>query len=595
MRYSQLSQLQTTRDVQTLFGGYNHQLSIGENEFYDMKNMTSSAYPLLSPRLKRGTYSYLHSGEHYPNGLIAKDALCYVDGNTLYINEYSIRDLLKPQYMETPRQLISMGAFLIVMPDKVYINTKNLEDRGDIEATFEGDVSVTYELCKVDGESYGTPTVSDTEPASPVNGALWIDTSSTPHTLKQYSTSSAVWVAIATTYVKIRGIGIGAKFKQWDGIFIDGITHPQLTDLNGKTSILYGAGDDYIIVVGLIDSVTTASTHLKLSRYMPNMDYITESENRLWGCRYGTDVNGNVVNEIYACKQGDFRNWHCYMGISTDSYAVSCGTDGAFTGAITHLGYPIFFKENCLHKIYGNMPSNYQVQTTIGRGVQEGSSRSLAIVGETLYYKSRSGVCVYDGSLPKEVSEVFGDIQYTDAVGGAFRNKYYLSMKSMQDSLWHLFVYDASKGMWHIEDNTRADAFCECRGDFYYIDHDSKLIRIVDKQTDNETIEWFAETGVLGTSKPVSNGRTLDADQKYVSRINVRMSLSEGSTMKILIQYDSVTEWMELYSMTGSSLRTFTVSLRPRRCDHFKLKFVGTGDVKVYSIAKLIENGSDVV
>ena len=175
---------------------------------------------------------------------------------------------------------------------------------------------------------------------------------------------------------------------------------------------------------------------------MPLLDFVIESGNRLWGCRYGENANGDVVNEIYASKLGDFKNWNCFMGISTDSYVASCGTDGQWTGAITHLGYPIFFKENYLHKVYGNYPSNYQIQTTECRGVQKGCGKSLAIVNEKLFYKSINGICVYDGSLPSEISQAFGDIRYSEAVGGSHNNKYYVSMKSEEDNKYYLFVFD---------------------------------------------------------------------------------------------------------------------------------------------------------
>ena len=36
------------------FGGYNHRLSIAENEFFDMKNMSGKDFPLASTRKKRG-------------------------------------------------------------------------------------------------------------------------------------------------------------------------------------------------------------------------------------------------------------------------------------------------------------------------------------------------------------------------------------------------------------------------------------------------------------------------------------------------------------------------------------------------------------
>lgn len=101
---------------------------------------------------------------------------------------------------------------------------------------------------------------------------------------------------------------------------------------------------------------------------------------------YGIADNGEVVNTIYACKFGDFKNWNSFPGISTDSYFVSVGSDGPFTGAVTLNGFPIFWKEGCLHKIYGDYPATFGVQTTACRGVQKGCDRSLAIVNEVLYY-----------------------------------------------------------------------------------------------------------------------------------------------------------------------------------------------------------------
>ena len=73
------------------------------------------------------------------------------------------------------------------------------------------------------------------------------------------------------------------------------------------------------------------------------------------------------------------------MGISTDSWVGSVGTDGQFTGAITHLGYPLFFKETVLHKVYISQNGAHSIQDTACRGVQSGCGDSLAIVNEVLY------------------------------------------------------------------------------------------------------------------------------------------------------------------------------------------------------------------
>lgn len=572
-----MKKLNVARTMIDVFGGYNHNLRISENEFYDMKNLTSDDYPVLSPRRQRGIYAVPSS----PSGMIAKDLLCYVDGEDFVMGTKKIAMGLSS---EKPKHLISMGAYVIIMPDKKYINTADIDDAGDIEATVTTSSAVRFELCKLDGAAYENVTVGGRAPSSPENMDLWIDTSSVPHTLKQYSKTSGEWVSVATTYIKISATGIGKPFSEGDGVTISGAIDEGLSDLN-NTMMIAAKGDDFIVVTGILDEMTTQKEPIEVKRQMPIMDFIIESGNRLWGCRYGVALNGETVNEIYASKLGDFKNWNCFAGISTDSYAATVGTDGRFTGAIEHLGYPLFFKENCMHKIYGNYPATYQIQTTTCRGVQKGCDKSLAIVNEVLYYKSRSGICIYDGSLPSEISAAFGDESYYDAVGGALGNKYYVSMAG-QDGAWNLFVFDSAKGLWHREDDTQAVCFSSYRGDLFYLDYADKQIKSV-KGTgvpESEPIEWEALTGVIGTDSP---------DKKYVSRMDVRMSLVAGSRVSFFAEYDSSGEWEYLFTMNGVKLQTFAIPIRPKRCDHMRLKIVGHGDVKIYSICKFTEWGSD--
>lgn len=583
MEYPTLYVKQKSRQMADAFLGYNHNLRIGDSEFYDMMNMTSNYYPVLAPRSKRGVY--VESGK--ASGLIAKDKLCYADGTAFVIGE----DRIEMGLSDSTKDLISMGAYVIIMPDRKYINTiKNGAEyeHGNIDATFTTTADVSFQLCTLTGDAYENVTESPTAPEEPKNEQLWIDTSSTPHTLKKYSAANAMWVSIATTYVKISSTGIGKEFKQYDGVKISGITAEGLADLNSSHA-LWGCGDNYLIITGILDKVTTqtvAQGKITIERKMPIMDFIVESNNRLWGCRYGTNNDGDVVNEIYACKQGDFKNWNCFMNLSTDSYAASCGSDGQFTGAITHLGYPLFFKENCLHKVYGDYPSNYQIQHTTCRGVQRGCHKSLAIVNETLFYKAISAVCAYDGSLPVEMSSALGEIRYSDAVAGAHGNKYYIDMKTA-DGEYHLFVFDTAKGMWHKEDNLQVDCFCSFLGEMYAIDHGTKrIITMLGSGTkDGAKVPWMVETGLVGMSLP---------DMKYISRLLIRMSLEIGSNVVVSIQYDSVGDWEYVCQMTVASLRSFAIPVRLRRCDHFRIRIVGEGEGRIYSITKTIEQGSDV-
>ena len=585
MKYPKLKAIKASRQMVDAFKGYNHNLRIGDGEFFNMKNMTSDYYPVLSPRGKRGVYA----SPTAPTGLVAKDSLCWVDGSKFVINEKPVEMHLNDE----PKQLVSMGAYVIIMPDKKYINTADLTDFGNIEAFFTAP-SAQYAMCKADSTEYGDIYQSSTPP-DPEEHELWIDISTTPHALKQYSKTSSVWTQIATTYVRISAPGIAQNFKQYDAVKITGLPD-QLSDMNETTCVLWDAyhdpGDDevaegtndYIVIVGILDKAITYETELKLERTMPVMDFVIESNNRLWGCRYGTANNGQVVNEIYCSKLGDFKNWSCYMGISTDSWTASCGTDGQWTGAITHMGYPLFFKENYVHKVYGNYPSNFQVQTTPCKGVQKGCDKSLAIVNTTLLYKARSGVCAYDGSLPTEISYALGNEAYEEAVGGAHGNKYYISMKDTSEN-HHLFVYDVSKGMWHREDDLKADYFCSCRGDLYAISNGNIITMLGSGTPDSLPVEWMAETGEIGISSP---------DMKYISRITLRMSMDIGSEVTIYAQYDFNEEWEQVCILTSDSLRSFSIPIRPKRCDHMKLRIEGVGAVKIYSLTKTIEQGSEL-
>ena len=583
MRYPQLRELPTSREMVDVFRGYNHNLRISNGEFFNMKNMTSDYYPVLSPRGKRGVYAKPAS----PQALIAKEELCYVDGTDFVIGQKRISMELSTLASDNPKRLVNMGAYVIILPDKKYINTANTEDRGSIEAIFKTNGTVVFSLSRVDGSEYNIEKVQPTPPENPTNTTMWLDTSTTPHALKQWSETSNAWVSIATTYIKITYTGIGKAFNVYDGITISGLKDQtaQLAELEGA-AIIQDKGDDYIVVTGILDKLESFNGVITFARTMPVMDYITESNNRLWGCRYGLDDNGELVNRLYACKLGDFKNWNCYMGLSTDSYYANVGSDGYFTGAVTHLGYPCFFKENCLHKVFGGVPAEFTVQDTTCRGVQYGCHASLAIVNEIMYYKSRSGICAYDGSLPVEVSYVLGNERYYDAVGGSHHSKYYISMADAYEN-WNLFVYDTAKGLWHREDDLHATQFASYRGEMYCVEaEDRNIITLLGSGPEyEEEVEWMVETGELGISSP---------DMKYISRITLRMSMEIGSEMDIYAQYDLSDEWEHVCHIRGTSLRSFSIPIRPRRCDFMRMKFEAKGMGKIYSMTKTIEQGSDV-
>lgn len=576
MLLPQLNVISTSRNYTQEFLGYNHNLRIGDGEFFDTKNLTTDFYPLISPRVRRGLVQQIAQ----PGGLIAKDTLAWVDGTKLVYGGQEYELALEPG----EKQLVGMGAYILVFPDGKYLNTENLTDFGSLGQKFTTTGTVKFTLCQEDGTIYENVTVSDTAPEDPKAGDIWVDTSQTPHSFKIYSGTTSMWTSIGVTYVKIEAANIGKGFEQYDGVFLSGCVAEGTEELN-NTAVIWQKGDDFIVVIGLLEKVVSQTEPVTVERRIPQMDFVTESNNRIWGCRYGMQGDESV-NELYACKLGDPKNWYCYQGVSTDSYAVSLGSDGIFTGAVTHLGYPLFFKENCFHKVYGEVPSNFQILSTNCRGVQNGCAKSLAIVNEVLFYKSQTGICAFDGSLPSGVSEALGQAAYSEAAGGSYGNKYYVSMKDEADN-WQLFVYDTKRGVWMREDESHGVEFCRCRGELYMLDAEHRLWALNGTQGERETqVEWMAQTGEIGYSYP---------DKKYLSRLNIRMKLEKGSSVDTYVRYDSHpgNGWEFVGHMTGHTVQTFTLPIVPRRCDHMAIRFVGKGDCKIFSIAKVLEIGSD--
>ena len=566
MRFPSLTSRPRSRETVDTFGGYHHRERISREEFYDLENLTSHSWPVLSTRKNRGLYAE----NAHPQGMIAKDSLCYAEDGDFVINNYRVPMGLSGE----PKQLVSMGAYVIILPDRKYINTADFSDRGNIDAEFTAMSSVTAVPCYLDGTEYVPDYIQPEAPGDPANMALWVDTSGQPCSLMQYSASMAMWTAVESTYVKLRCGGIGEAFCEYDGVTVSGLEGTALESLNGS-AILYGAEKDAVILSGLLESSLTLDAPLTVSRKMPAMDFVIESGNRLWGCRYGLNNDGKVVNELYACRLGDFKNWNCFLGISTDSYYVSLGSDGVFTGAITHAGYPLFFRENCLHKVYGQIPANFSVQTTACRGVQKGSHRSLAIVNEILYYKSVQGICAYDGALPVEVSAALGDGSYSNAIAAALGSRYYVSMES--DGRRSLFVYDTGRGLWHKESDPGTCHLCACREELYCATEEGRILTLLGSgEVWEESFPWMLETGILGAGAP---------EEKYLVQLSIRLSLDLGSRLKICAQYDSRGDWESLGHITGQELGSFTVPVKPRRCDHLRLRLEGEGGCMIYSMA----------
>ena len=586
--------------VQNSFLGINKGLHISENEFEDMVNMTNDYFPVLGNRKKRGFVRNLSK----PQGICGGDKLVYVDDDTLY---YDGQDVVELENLGIERQIVRMNAYICVFPDGVIYNT--IDGSSVTIENSQTVTSLTMSMTKRDGTALNTYT-GDTAPSDTTK--LWIDTSSDPVILKMYSDSYSMWTSVATTYVKLAATNIGKGFKEYDSVKVSGIPIKGYNDYDfNDTLIVYKATDDYLIVAGLIDDVYSLpesgqTLSVTVKRELPKMDFVCELNNRLWGCRYGENNAGVFVNEVYACKLGDPTNWFNYVGLDSDSYAATCGSQGEFTGIAAYSGYVFFFKEDGFHKLYGTKPSNFQMIYRPCRGVAKGCGKSIAVVNEVLIFKSRDAVVAYDGA-EETIDSKLGVEPYYDAVACGYRNKYYISMRDTEYN-YHMYVFDIAKGTWIIEDDIDASYMAYANNAAYVIDYDKKLWCINNEAIksylfpsdtlypsddlypglimDGELeglINWSVTTGDLGLDNPY---------KKYVKRFNIRMQQDANSCVKIEVEYDSSGLWEYVTEHYAERKKSYEIPIVVQRADHIRLRLSGWGEFRLFSIAKAVEAGS---
>lgn len=315
----------------------------------------------------------------------------------------------------------------------------------------------------------------------------------------------------------------------------------------------------------------TETVQVTIRRPVPDLSFICESDNRLWGCEGHT---------IYASALGDPTHFYDYDGLSTGSYAVAVGTDGAFSGCVAYSGNVLVWKEQCLHKVLGSYPAEYGVYTYDIDGVQEGSVNSMEIVNEVLYYKGRAGVYAYTGGTPILVSSALGNKHFDQAAGGSDGRRYYISMREMPSEKWGLYAYDIQNRLWLREDDARVSQFANLGGVLYALHTGGEVWKL--EQDTGEVVAWSAEL------VPFRDGTM---ERKRTVRLSLRLELSAGATVAVETRED-IGPWRRVWQSGNGRSRIFNIPLHPRRCDEFSVRISGKGKCIVRTLAREIQVGS---
>lgn len=606
-----LNQINSQRQLLRVFGGLNEGYACSEAELSEEKNFSSRGYPALETRKPRRKVREAAgmNGMYHLNGLLT------VEGTTLRYapDDGSAAVELKGALSDNEKRLVGIGTKVLIWPDKMSFDTVSGTLSALGSSWQQGGVSLTVTPCDAAGVVYTPNLFGATEPESPENGDVWLKQAedapwSYRDALKLYSTAGG-WQNILLNYCRVTCKGLGEAFKAGDTVTLTGIPsvvkNAYSSDFSGDVVVDDVAGDSVILSIApdiesvlyygtcvvtgqsvvwtAMDGKTTQTfdgpfPDVTAQRRVPDLDWLTEHNNRVWGC-------SSTENVIYACKLGDATNWFSYRGTAADSYAVTVGSDGAFTGAATCMGYVLFFKENGLHKLYGTKPSDYQMSSIQCSGVAKGAHQSLCVINETLYYLSMDGVMAWDGSLPTKVSGALDAAKLSNvqsAVGGALDGRYYLHISREST---RLLVYDTEKGLWSEEDVCSCD-MTSTGGQLYLWDGQALWAADPTREPDWQTTDGV-ETDI--PFELVTGDVGLDGtEQRYLSRLTLRLDAECTSTVEVAVSYDGGA-WETVASLAAQgSRRSYDLPFVPRRCGSLRLRLRGKGQITLRGLVRTI-------
>lgn len=495
--------------------GINWSDQLQDGDMRDSLNLSARRYPYITTRRAREKQKKT-ADSYYSGGtaLTAWGKLVAVEGtNLLYDGE------VVGQVTAGEKQFAVVNTKMVIWPDKVYLdmNTKSVKPLGD---------------------------------STTGSGAVF-----------------------TTSTMKVTGWGdLTQHFKQGDAVTLSGCTTEAA---NNKDFVIKGVSADTITVTdNTFTEATEASTSIKIERKIPDMDFICESENRLWGC-------SNSAQTIYASSMGDPTNFYVYEGLSTDSYALAVGSEGNFTGCCKLSSSVLFWKETKLHKILGGYPAEYSLYTYDIEGLQSGCHKSMQVINEVLFYMGLHGIYAYSGGTPSLISGNFGDRSFTDAVAGNDGDSYYLSAK--EGDAHHFLVYEAKYGIWVREDDTAAVDFARIGKDLYFMDS-SGSVWLADSKQDDTGMEWMVQFAPFY--------ETVEGRKTY-SKLLLRMELPKGSYLIAETRADGQI-WRECGKVVGRDYDAIPVRISMNRCDKFEIRLRGKGPCTILSMLREFSVGSDV-
>ncbi len=570
------------------FRGINKTESYEMGELCSSENTSSERYPAISSRKIRtklgeceGTINGIGSYDGifytYTNADNSKIFLCY-NGTSYEFTSYSESDDFTAK-----RYFSYAGGNILIIPDKVTFNVADLKiNRIIVSQT----VSITSANAKFKNECTGN--------------SYSADYTSTFGTAQNNSISSKNVQISQANYTRydFYPSGFSIDIEAGDMIFVKmefySASYEGQTAYNEcqkrwqegawlkvksvtKSTRTKPKGGTITEIVGLqfdsnsIDLSGYSSLeyqNITIERRMPDLERIISYNNRIW-----------AINEdkVYTSRLGDADEWYDfsidnYGTLPSSCFSAAAGTPGNFTAIFQHGNYVYAFKENYIHKIYGDTPDEYSFSNLQASGCIKDAD-TISVCGNYLMYASDDGICILRDGYPRIVSKGLGAL--SPVCAASHNGRYYIICN--KDGGRVIYVYDLEHDIWTMEscaanaDNIHSDARSICYsegGDIIYLSDDAG-------EDAEEDLQWSFRMRFDRNA----------FDRNTSVRAVARIDLGEGADFEVKAVYDDGTEGNVCRADCDSFPHgRVTLRLPIKRDLGFCLDFSGSGSFVMRSI-----------
>ena len=545
----------------TQFGGLNRQADARPGEFWNMKNLSSDAYPNLTaraPRRETGleagsgpVQAVISSGEEFEGFTGIAGGSFYYKGTQIPFEDDTM------QFEGKPFCLAEFNGKIFMAPNMYYYSPDPDPVTGKVVQKVRR-MERGYRAVPAQVYSQGDPQELDN--------------------VSNYIQAEMDWAGVFSVGDAVAVTG-----------FSGGMEINNTRDIDSRTQ----SAEDARPISAVVEKIETNRLYLQLYNRkgarlvfkngplnasgqqatldvivpVPKMNWICVHLNRLWG----TNPNGE---RIYASKIGDPFNFYTFEGLATDSWYSEIGTRGGFTGLCSYRDNIVAFKREYIHQVYGDKPSNYSIPKQLSDcGCMD--MRSVCQIGAVLYFLGSGGFYAYTGGQPRLVSEALQK-SYQSAVAMTDGKKYYVSARQ-QDGGADFLVLDPDRWLWHQEDDLDAVGFFRAGGRLYAA-AENALYCFGEGE---EPVQWMAEF------VPLTEDSTME---KGICDLFIQAELFPGSRINVLTAVDgnAFTLWSTLEE---EGFHTFRVPVRMRKGSRYQLRLEGEGKILLHAVERVIYGG----